>query len=147
MAEAVIDTALAEARSPAHDTTALAGLQFLYAEFLYGVLDFNVNRMVHINAMIVWMLYGFIGAVYWLVEDEAGVELVGAKLANINFWVLTTPVAIVVVVYLLVQVAPASKAASGSSTRAGSTSRHRVGPTSASSSACWCSSTTSRRPS
>ena len=106
MAEAVIDTALAEARSPAHDTTALAGLQFLYAEFLYGVLDFNVNRMVHINAMIVWMLYGFIGAVYWLAEDEAGVELVGAKLANINFWVLTTPVAIVVVVYLLVQVGP-----------------------------------------
>ena len=87
----------------------LAGLQFLYPEFLYGVLDFNVNRMVHINAMIVWMLYGFIGSVYWLVEDEAGVELVGAKLANINFWILTSAVAVVVVVYLVVQVGPGNQ--------------------------------------
>ena len=84
----------------------LAGIQFVNPEFLYNVLDFNVNRMVHINAMIVWMLYGFIGSVYWLVEDEAGTELVGVKLANLNFWVLTTAVAIVVAVYLLVQTGP-----------------------------------------
>ena len=87
----------------------LAGLQFLYPEFLYGVLDFSVNRMVHINAMIVWMLYGFIGSIYWLVEDEAGVELVGAKLANLNFWVLTSAVAVVVVVYLVVQIGPGDR--------------------------------------
>ncbi|NND59656.1 MAG: nitric-oxide reductase [Gammaproteobacteria bacterium] len=84
----------------------LAGMQYIYPNFLYGVLDFNVNRMVHINAMIVWMLYGFIGSVYWLVEDEAETELVGAKLANINFWVLTVAVGIVVLVYLLVQAGP-----------------------------------------
>ena len=52
----------------------LAGLQFLRPEFLYGVLDFNVNRMVHINAMIVWMLFGFVGSIYWLLEDESGAE-------------------------------------------------------------------------
>ena len=67
----------------------LAGLQYLYPDFLYNVLDFNVNRMVHINAMVVWMLFGFIGSVYWLVEDEAEMPLVGAGLANINFWILT----------------------------------------------------------
>ena len=49
----------------------IAGLQFLYPDLFYNVLDFNVTRMVHLNAMIVWMLYGFIGSVYWLVEDEA----------------------------------------------------------------------------
>jgi nitric oxide reductase subunit B len=81
----------------------LAGLQFTYPGFLYNVLDFNVNRMVHINAMVVWLLFGFIGSVYWLVEDEAGIELVGAKLANLNFWILTSAVAVVVVVYLFVQ--------------------------------------------
>ena len=37
----------------------LAGIQYLRPDFLYGVLDFNVNRMVHINAMVVWMLFGF----------------------------------------------------------------------------------------
>ena len=84
----------------------LAALQFIVPEFLFNVLDFNVNRMVHINAMVVWMLYGFFGSVYWLVEDEAGVELVGAKLANLAFYVLTVAVAIVVLVYLFVQVGP-----------------------------------------
>ena len=81
----------------------LAGLQFLWPDFLHGTLDFNVNRMVHINAMIVWMLYGFIGAIYWLVEDEAGVPLVGIRLAQATFWVFSSAVAAVVVVFLVVQ--------------------------------------------
>lgn len=88
----------------------ISGLQFLYPDLFYNVLDFNVTRMVHINAMIVWMLYGFIGSVYWLVEDEAGVELVGAKLANVNFWILTLAVTIVVLVYLFVQSGPGETA-------------------------------------
>ena len=45
----------------------LAATQFIYPGFLYEILDFNVNRMIHINAMIVWMLYGFIGCVYWFI--------------------------------------------------------------------------------
>lgn len=81
----------------------LAGLQFTFPGLLYNVLDFNVNRMVHINAMIVWLLFGFIGSVYWLIESEAGTKLVGAWLANLNFWILTSAVAVVVVVYLLIQ--------------------------------------------
>jgi nitric oxide reductase subunit B len=88
----------------------LAGLQYLRPEFLYNVLDFNINRMVHINAMIVWMLYGFIGSCYWLVEDEAGTELVGVRLGNLAFWVLTAAVAVVVLVYLFIQVGPGERA-------------------------------------
>lgn len=87
----------------------LAGLQYIYPEFLFNVLDFNVNRMVHINAMVVWMLYGFIGSVYWLIEDESGTELVGVKLANLGFYVLTLAVTIVVLVYLFVQTGPGNK--------------------------------------
>jgi nitric oxide reductase subunit B len=84
----------------------LAGLQYLNPDFLYGVLDFSVNRMVHINAMIVWLLFGFIGSSYWLLEDEAGIPVVGLKLGNLIFWVFTLAVAVVVVVYLLVQIGP-----------------------------------------
>jgi nitric oxide reductase subunit B len=84
----------------------LAGYQYLAPEFGFEVLDFNVNRMVHINAMIIWMLYGFIGSVYWLVEDEAGTELVGLTLANVAFWVLTVAVTVVVLVFLFVQTGP-----------------------------------------
>ena len=58
----------------------LAGLQFIAPGFLYDILDFSVNRMVHINAMILWMLYGFIGCTYWLLEDESGTEIAGLNL-------------------------------------------------------------------
>jgi nitric oxide reductase subunit B len=87
----------------------LAGYQYIAPEFGYDTLDFSVNRMVHINAMIVWMLYGFIGAIYWLVEEEAGTELVGLKLGNLAFWVLTAAVTVVVLVYLFVQTGPGDK--------------------------------------
>jgi nitric oxide reductase subunit B len=87
----------------------VAGLQFLMPELFYNVLDFNVVRMVHIDAMIVWMLFGFIGSVYWLVEDESGVELVGARLANLNFWIFVVAVVVVVVVFLVVQIGPGTQ--------------------------------------
>lgn len=45
----------------------IAGIQYVFPSLLFEVLNFNLNRMVHINAMVVWMLYGFIGCVYWLV--------------------------------------------------------------------------------
>jgi nitric oxide reductase subunit B len=88
----------------------LSGLQYLYPDFLYGVLDFSVNRMVHINALVVWLLYGFLGSVYWLLEDESQHEVVGLKLGNLIFWVLTAAVTVVVLVYLLVQVGSGTEA-------------------------------------
>jgi len=84
----------------------IAGLQYLNPDLLYNQLDFSVVRMVHINAMVVWMLMGFIGSIYWLVEDEAERPLVGAGLAHLNFWILSVAVAVVVVVYLFVQIGP-----------------------------------------
>ncbi|MCB1866032.1 MAG: cbb3-type cytochrome c oxidase subunit I [Chromatiales bacterium] len=84
----------------------LAGLQYLRPELFYGVLDFNVNRMVHINAMVVWMLYGFMGCVYWFIEDESGTDVAGLTLGNLAFWVLTLAVTVVVLVYLFVQWGP-----------------------------------------
>ncbi len=84
----------------------LAATQFILPGFLYGWLDFSVNRMVHINAMVVWMLYGFIGCIYWLLEDESGTDIVGLQLGRLAFWVLTGAVTLVVLVYLLVQIGP-----------------------------------------
>jgi nitric oxide reductase subunit B len=81
----------------------LAAAQFLMPGFLYDILDFSVNRMVHINAMVLWMLYGFIGCVYWLLEEESGTEIAGLKYGVLGFWVLTSAIAVVVLVYLLVQ--------------------------------------------
>lgn len=84
----------------------LAAIQFVWPDFLFGWLDFSVNRMVHINAMVVWLLFGFLGSVYWLLEEESGTEIVGLALGEIAFYVLTAAVAVVVLVYLLVQTGP-----------------------------------------
>jgi nitric oxide reductase subunit B len=87
----------------------IGGLQYLIPGLFYNKLDFNTVRMIHINAMIIWMLWGFIGSCYWLVEDESGVPLVGVKLANFAFWLFAIAVAIVVVVFLVVQIGPGNQ--------------------------------------
>lgn len=81
----------------------LAAAQFIAPGLLYDILDFSVNRMVHINAMVLWMLYGFIGCTYWLLEDESGTEIAGLKYGVLGFWVLSAAIAVVVLVYLLIQ--------------------------------------------
>ena len=47
----------------------IAATQFLYPSFLFEIFDFSVARMVHINALVVWMLYALIGSVYYLLPD------------------------------------------------------------------------------
>jgi nitric oxide reductase subunit B len=84
----------------------LSGMQYLYPELLFGLLDFNVTRTVHVNAMIVWMLYGFIGSVYWLLEEESETEIVGLKLGVFSFWLLTAAVTVVVLVFIFIQHGP-----------------------------------------
>ena len=64
----------------------LAAVQFVMPDFLFGVVDFSIKRMVHINALIVWLLFGFMGSVYWMLEEEAGAPTVGLKLGNIIFY-------------------------------------------------------------
>jgi len=88
----------------------IAAIQFIYPSFLYGVFDFNVARMVHINALVVWLLYAMIGSVYYLLPDETGRDAVGIKLGKIGFYVLTAAVTIVVLVYIFVQVGKGSEA-------------------------------------
>ena len=87
----------------------IAATQFLYPSFLFEIFDFSVARMVHINALVVWMLYAMIGSVYYLLPDETGIETVGIKLGKLGFYVLTAAVTVVVLVYILVQVGPATE--------------------------------------
>ena len=87
----------------------IAATQFLYPSFLFEIFDFSVARMVHINALVVWMLYAMIGSVYYLLPEETGIETVGIKLAKLGFYVLTAAVTVVVLVYILVQVGPATE--------------------------------------
>ena len=63
----------------------IAATQFLYPSFLFEIFDFSVARMVHINALVVWMLYAMIGSVYYLLPEETGIETVGIAIGKLHF--------------------------------------------------------------
>jgi len=88
----------------------IAAIQFLAPGFLFELFDFSVARMVHINALVVWMLYAMIGSTYMMLTEETGHEGVGIALGKLGFWVLTAAVTVVVLVYILVQVGDGTEA-------------------------------------
>ncbi len=51
---------------------------------LLSILPFNTSRAIHINLLVVWLLFGFMGGTYYLVPEEADTELYSTKLANIQ---------------------------------------------------------------
>ncbi len=88
----------------------IIAIQFLYPSFLFEIFDFSVARMVHINALVLWLLYAMIGSVYLLLPSETGIETVGIGIGKLLFWVLTAAVAVVVLVYIFIQVGAGTEA-------------------------------------
>ncbi|MBI4740796.1 MAG: cbb3-type cytochrome c oxidase subunit I [Betaproteobacteria bacterium] len=78
------------------------GLQYVIGDFLFPAIPFNVARMVHTNALIVWLLMGFMGAAYYLVPEESETELYSPKLAIALFWIFLVAAALTVLGYLFV---------------------------------------------
>jgi nitric oxide reductase subunit B len=66
----------------------LAGWIYVSPNTLSEILPFNVVRMLHTNALVVWILTGFFGAAYYLVPEEAERELFSEKLAWIQLGIL-----------------------------------------------------------
>ncbi|MFA7350116.1 MAG: cbb3-type cytochrome c oxidase subunit I [Methylotenera sp.] len=87
----------------------IMGLQYVVGDFLFPAIPFNVARMVHTNLLIVWLLFGFMGASYFLIPEESETELYSPKLAIITFWVFLAAGAITVLGYLLVPYASLAK--------------------------------------
>ncbi len=85
----------------------IAAIQYLYPSFLFEVLDFSIARIVHINALVVWLLCAMIGSVYYIMPEETGIETVGVGIGKLLFGILVAAVTVVVLVYILVQVGPA----------------------------------------
>ncbi len=80
----------------------ILGLQYVIGDFLFPAIPFNVARMVHTNLLIVWLLFGFMGAAYYLVPEESERELESPKLAVALFWIFLVAGALTVLGYLLV---------------------------------------------
>jgi len=78
------------------------GAQYLYGDFLFPVIPFNVLRMVHTNLLIVLILFGFMGATYYLIPEESERELWSPKLAIATFWVFAAAGVATILSYLFV---------------------------------------------
>jgi len=87
----------------------IMGLQYVMGDFLFPVIPFNVARMVHTNLLIVWLLFGFMGAAYYIIPEETERELFSPKLALLMFWIFLVAGAATIVGYLLVPYAALAK--------------------------------------
>ncbi len=87
----------------------IIGLQYVMGDFLFPEIPFNVARMVHTNLLIVWLLFGFMGAAYYMVPEESERELFSPKLAVALFWIFLVAGALTILGYLLVPYATLAK--------------------------------------
>ena len=78
------------------------GLQYVIGDFMFPAIPFNVARMVHTNLLIVWLLFGFMGAAYYMVPEESETELHSPLLAKVLFWVFLSAGVATILGYLLV---------------------------------------------
>ncbi|CAM3241379.1 nitric oxide reductase, NorB subunit apoprotein [Paracoccus aminovorans] len=78
----------------------ILGYIYVNPNFLSETLPFNIARMLHSNALIVWLLTGFFGAAYFLIPEEAEREIHSPTLAYVQLAILVVGTAGVVVTYL-----------------------------------------------
>lgn len=78
----------------------LVGYIYVAPNFLSELVPFNIARMIHTNALIVWLLLGFFGASYYLVPEEAERELHSTKLAYLQLAILMLGASAAVIGYL-----------------------------------------------
>ncbi len=79
----------------------LAGWIYVAPNFLSELLPFNIVRMLHTNALIVWLLLGFFGAAYFIIPEESEREIHSVKLAYIQLIILVVGTLGAVVSYLM----------------------------------------------
>ncbi|MDA8232745.1 MAG: cbb3-type cytochrome c oxidase subunit I [Magnetospirillum sp.] len=78
----------------------LGAILYVAPTSLPDFLPFSVVRMIHTNALVVWLLMGFFGATYYLIPEEAETELHSPGLAKLQFWLFFGAAGAAVVGYL-----------------------------------------------
>src|SRR5262249_48428767 len=89
----------------------MSAYYYINPDFLFGLLHFNIAKTLHIDTMVIWLLMGFMGAIYWLLPDEFGRDLAGIRAAEILFYVFCAAVAVVAIVFIFVQYGSSSETA------------------------------------
>lgn len=78
----------------------VAATIYVLPNTLSELLPFNIVRMIHTNALVVWLLMGFMGSSFYLLPEETETELYSPKLAIAQFWIFLVAAAVAVVGYM-----------------------------------------------
>ena len=89
----------------------ISAYYYLNPDFLFGILPFNIAKIIHINTLVIWLLMGFMGAIYWFLPEEMGRETTGIWAAEILFYVFCLAIAVVAVVLIFIQYGGSNEAA------------------------------------
>jgi len=87
----------------------LMGMQYINGDIGFPYIPFNAARMVHTNLLIIWLLFGFMGASYYLVPEESETELFSPLLAKVTFWIFAAASVATIAGYLMVPYAELAK--------------------------------------
>jgi len=71
----------------------VAAIQFVQPSFLYEVIDFSIARILHINALVVWMVFAMFGStilVPTLIGIDPAVALFTAGLGTLIYMTVTS---------------------------------------------------------
>ncbi|MBI4837637.1 MAG: cbb3-type cytochrome c oxidase subunit I [Nitrospirae bacterium] len=82
----------------------IAAVQFIWPDIL--ILNFNTIRTLHINALVVWLLAGMMGATYYVVPEESETETWSVPLAKLQFWATVLAVTAVIIGYIWMGLSP-----------------------------------------
>ena len=87
----------------------LASIYYVRPGFMLNTFNFSTAKIVHIDGLVIWLLMGFMGAIYWFLPQELDREVEAIGLAELLFWVFCAAVAVVVVVFIFVQYGAANE--------------------------------------
>lgn len=82
----------------------IGACQFIWPDFF--ILKFNIIKTLHVNALVVWLLSGLMGATYYVVPEESQTELWSWPLAQFQFWATVVTVTAVVLGYIWMGIDP-----------------------------------------
>ncbi len=82
----------------------IAAIQFIRPDIF--ILNFNTIRTLHINALVVWLLAGLMGATYYVVPEESETEVWSLPLARFQLWATVGAITLVVLGYIWMGIDP-----------------------------------------
>ena len=78
----------------------LGGYIYIAPNFLSELLPFNIVRMLHSNALVVWLILGFFGAAYYIVPEESEREIHSPTIAWLQLILLVVGTLGAVITYV-----------------------------------------------